>query len=90
MSRALSYADAVRTLAAAAPNKVLIALDGLVGGALLGLSATGSALALSLFDAKSEFYLDTPMARYRFRSSTFPTAPQKSITSGPFRLMRVR
>lgn len=46
MSRALSYADAVRVLNGAAPNKVVTTLDRLAGGALLALSATGSTLAL--------------------------------------------
>ncbi|MGC7103015.1 hypothetical protein ACPZ19_50855 [Amycolatopsis lurida] len=56
MSKALSYADAVRVLDGGAPNKVVTALDHLTGGALLALTATGSTLALSLFDAKSEFF----------------------------------
>jgi len=56
MSKALSYADAVRVLDGGAPNKVVTALDRLSGGALLALSATGSTLALSLFDARSEFF----------------------------------
>lgn len=42
MSRALSYADAVRVLGGRSPNKVVAALDHLAGGALLALSATGS------------------------------------------------
>lgn len=56
MSTALSYADAVKVLGDDKPNKVVAALDRLTGGALLLLSATGSPLALSLFDAKSEFF----------------------------------
>ncbi|MEU4526556.1 hypothetical protein AB0F52_48515 [Amycolatopsis sp. NPDC024027] len=56
MSKALSYVDAVRVLDGGAPNKVVAALDHLTGGALLALTATGSTLALSLFDAKSEFF----------------------------------
>lgn len=56
MSTALSYADAVKVLGGGKPNKVVEALDRLTGGALLVLSATGSALALSLFDAKSELF----------------------------------
>ena len=56
MSTALSYADAVKVLGGGKPNKVVEALDRLTGGALLVLSVTGSALALSLFDAKSEFF----------------------------------
>jgi hypothetical protein len=56
MSTALSYADAVKVLGGGKPNKVVEALDRLTGGALLVMSATGSALALSLFDAKSEFF----------------------------------
>ncbi|GAB3726609.1 hypothetical protein GCM10027598_45660 [Amycolatopsis oliviviridis] len=56
MPKALSYADAVRILGGGTPDKLVTALDRLAGGALLALSATGSTLALSLFDAKSEFF----------------------------------
>ncbi|MET9230290.1 hypothetical protein [Lentzea sp. NPDC003310] len=56
MPRALSYADAVRVLGGDQPNKIVTALDRLCGGALLVASAGGSGLALSLFDAKSEFF----------------------------------
>lgn len=51
----MSYADAVKVLGGNRPNKVVAALDRITGGALLLLSA-GSPLALSLFDAKSEFF----------------------------------
>ncbi|EOD65395.1 hypothetical protein H480_26867 [Amycolatopsis vancoresmycina DSM 44592] len=51
----MSYADAVLVLSGGAPNKVVTALDQLTGGALFALSATGSAVAVSLFDAESGF-----------------------------------
>ncbi|SHN39174.1 NACHT domain-containing protein [Cryptosporangium aurantiacum] len=49
----LTYADAVLLLGGR-QSKVVSALDALAGGALLAASAGGSALALSLFDAKGE------------------------------------
>src|SRR5947207_822664 len=53
MTRELSYADAVKLLGGV-DSKVVAALDKLTGGLLLAVSAGGSALALSLFDAKGE------------------------------------
>ncbi|GAA3398116.1 NACHT domain-containing protein [Cryptosporangium minutisporangium] len=49
----LSYTDAVRLLGGP-DDRVVSALDRLTGGVLLAATAGGSALALSLFDAKSE------------------------------------
>jgi hypothetical protein len=49
----LSYADAVRLLGGP-DDRVVSALDRLTGGILLAATAGGSALALSLFDAKGE------------------------------------
>ncbi|MEV8317691.1 hypothetical protein AB0Q95_26325 [Streptomyces sp. NPDC059900] len=48
----MSYADAVRLLGGESP--ALAALDRLTGGALLVATGGGSALALSLFDARGE------------------------------------
>ncbi|MEV0523672.1 hypothetical protein AB0I66_09615 [Streptomyces sp. NPDC050439] len=53
MPRAMSYADAVRLLGVA-DSPALAALDRLTGGALLVSTGGGSALALSLFDARGE------------------------------------
>lgn len=53
MLRGLCYADAARQLGGG-QNKIVVALDQLTGGLLLAASASGSAFALSLFDAKSE------------------------------------
>ncbi|UQT54549.1 hypothetical protein M4V62_05240 [Streptomyces durmitorensis] len=47
----MSYADAVRLLGGA-QSPALAALDRLTGGALLMATGGGSALALSLFDAR--------------------------------------
>ncbi|MGW5864950.1 NACHT domain-containing protein [Streptomyces sp. NPDC055239] len=49
----MSYADAVRLLGGA-ESPALAALDRLTGGALLVATGGGSALALSLFDARGE------------------------------------
>ncbi|MFD3577137.1 NACHT domain-containing protein [Streptomyces sp. NPDC058644] len=53
MPRGMSYADAVRLLGGA-DSPALAALDRLTGGALLVATGGGSALALSLFDARGE------------------------------------
>ncbi|MFB4308812.1 NACHT domain-containing protein [Actinomadura sp. GTD37] len=55
MAKGLSYADAVKLLGAP-ENKTVKALDMLTGGILLGTSASGSTLALSLFGAKGELF----------------------------------
>ncbi|NUT48454.1 MAG: ATP-binding protein [Saccharothrix sp.] len=54
MTKRYSYADAVNLLGRGEP-KLLRALDGLVGGALLGGVAIGALDLLSWFDAKAEF-----------------------------------
>ncbi|HET9254051.1 MAG TPA: hypothetical protein VFO16_02470, partial [Pseudonocardiaceae bacterium] len=53
MTKGLSYADAV-TLLGGRDNRMVAALDRLIGGLLLVASATGLGFALSLFDPKSE------------------------------------
>jgi hypothetical protein len=57
MSRALSYADAVRILGGSSP--LLSTIDRATGGFLLAATAGGSALAVGLFDAKSELFRST-------------------------------
>ncbi|WP_067458226.1 NACHT domain-containing protein [Actinomadura macra] len=55
MARGLSYADAVKLLGGT-DSAIVTALDRLTGGILLAASSGGSALALSLFDAKGELF----------------------------------
>lgn len=53
MGRQLSYADAVRLLGGH-DEKVVAALDLLVGGVVRALSATGAGFVVTLFDPKSQ------------------------------------
>src|SRR5689334_10146412 len=53
-TKGLSYKDAARILGGDG-SAVLASLDKLAGGMLLIATAGGSEIALSLFDAKSEF-----------------------------------
>lgn len=53
MRKGISFADAV-VLLGGKENKVVAALDRLVGGALLAVSAGGMGAALGLLDARSE------------------------------------
>jgi len=57
MTRSLSYADAVRILGG--QSQLLTVIDRAAGGLLLAATAGGSALATSLFDAKSELFKTT-------------------------------
>ncbi|MFC7529646.1 NACHT domain-containing protein [Actinoplanes sp. GCM10030250] len=57
MSRSLSYADAVRILGG--QSQAVTVIDRATGGLLLAATAGGSALALSLFDARSELFRTT-------------------------------
>jgi hypothetical protein len=57
MNRSLSYADAVRILGG--QSQLLAVVDRAAGGFLLAVTAGGSGLAMSLFDAKSELFRTT-------------------------------
>src|SRR4051812_13951785 len=57
MNRSLSYADAVRILGGR--SQLVAVIDRAAGGFLLAVTAGGSGLAASLFDAKSELSTTT-------------------------------